>query len=185
MYGLINISIKNLVKEKFGDENWVKIYSKSNLSDDLFVSNKSYDDLITYNLIGAATDVLKIPTEDILKEFGRYWVLNVAPQGYGKMLDACGKTYEEFLLNLPNFHTRVILIYPELRPPHFEVTRIEKGKLKLLYGSDRPGLVPFVLGLLDGLSQRFNVNVKVEYLGALQDSNKHEFKLELKDQNAG
>lgn len=175
MYGLINISVKNLVIEKFGHQKWEAIYQQAGLEDDIFLSNKTYDDRITYDLVAASSKVLGLPAEDILKEFGRYWVLNVAPTGYGKLLDAAGKNYDEFLLNLPSFHTRVVLIYPEVKPPNFEVIRLDDGRLKLIYNSTRPGLLPFIFGLLDGLAERFNVKTDVQYLGLDKTGINHEF----------
>ena len=44
MYGLINISIKNLILEEHGDGVWKKILKKADLSDQYFVSNQKYDD---------------------------------------------------------------------------------------------------------------------------------------------
>lgn len=175
MYGLINISVKNLVTEKFGHQKWEQIYERAGLENDIFLSNKTYDDQITYRLVTASSEVLGISAEEILKEFGRYWVLNVAPTGYGKLLEAGGRTYDEFLLNLPSFHTRVMLIYPEVRPPNFEVSMLEDGRLRIVYGSARPGLLPFIFGLLDGLAERFKVTTDVQYVGQNQINATHEF----------
>ncbi len=175
MYGLINISIKKLIIGNFGSEKWAEVVSSAELEDDLFISNKTYDDKITYQLISAAAKVLKTPPEQILKEFGRYWVLEVAPKGYGKLLDAGGKTFQEFMLNLPNFHSRIMLIYPQVKPPHFEVSAIDTKTLQLMYGSDREGLLPFVLGLIDGLATRFSVKVAIDYKGSANPVGLHEF----------
>lgn len=177
MYGLINISIKNLVKENYGQEKWNQILADAGLKDDTFISNKTYDDKITYDLVGASAKALNVASDEVLKMFGRYWVLNVATKAYGKLLDAGGSTFEEFLINLPNFHTRVMLIYPKVKPPHFEVVKIDNKCLKLIYSSERVGLLPFVVGLIEGLATRFSIQVKIDYAGQSNLNGSHEFSI--------
>jgi len=179
MYGLINLSIKNLINSRFGEDKWREICVEAGLESDLFISNKTYEDAITYKLVGASAKVLGMPQESVLQEFGRYWVLEVAPKGYGELLAAGGDTFEDFMINLPNFHTRVMLIYPQVRPPEFKVDRVRKRCLKLSYASERPGLLPFVEGLLQGLASRFSVSIKVEYLGQKTDDGSREFLIEI------
>ena len=53
MYGIINKAIENLVKEKFGEEKWESIKKESGIDIDFFISNETYDDSITYSLVGA------------------------------------------------------------------------------------------------------------------------------------
>ena len=179
MYGLINISIKNLILEEHGDGVWKKILKKADLSDQYFVSNQKYDDKLTFALVMAASEVLEVSIEDILKKFGQYWVLNVAPNGYGNILDASGSSLFEFLENLPNLHNRVVLIYPELRPPVFKYKKISEDKCLVYYGSDREGLIPFVIGLLEGLCMRFKIETQIKYNEFCEDSSLHEFEIQV------
>jgi CheY-like chemotaxis protein len=48
MYGLIDISIKNLISDQHGDATWSRVLERAGLTDDIFISNKTYDDAITY-----------------------------------------------------------------------------------------------------------------------------------------
>jgi hypothetical protein len=163
MYGLVNKAVVDLVVNKFGQDTWTAIKKKAGVDIDVFVSMDGYPDDITYRLVGAASEVLGIPPEKVLEAFGEYWVLYTAQEGYGPMLDASGKTLREFLENLDALHARVALTMPELRPPRFRLVPVDSSKMLLEYHSTREGLAPMVIGLLKGLSVRFNTPIDVSH----------------------
>ena len=148
MYGMVNKAVEDMVVIHHGELIWEQIKSKAGVEVEVFMSNESYSDDITYNLVAAASEVLKVPAEQILIGFGEHWVLHTAQAGYGGLMNAAGKTLPEFMRNLPNFHSRVTMIFPKLQPPHFEGTDITERSLKLHYHSHRKGLAPFVMGLM-------------------------------------
>ena len=92
MYGLVNKAVVDLVCSKFGQDTWNKIKAKAEVDIDVFVSMDAYPDDVTYRLVGAASEVLKIPPEQVLEAFGEWWVLYTASEGYGPLLDASGTT---------------------------------------------------------------------------------------------
>ena len=155
MYGLVNKAIEDLVVSKFGEPSWERIKAKAGLDVDVIISNEGYPDEITYRLVGAASEVLDLPARQILLAFGEHWVLETANKSYGPMMKSGGATLREFLVNLPNFHTRVRMIYPKLQPPRFECSDITEHSLKLHYHTHRPGLTAFVEGLLQGLGKLY------------------------------
>jgi hypothetical protein len=161
MYGLINKAVRGLVLEQFGDDVWARIRTRAGVEDDDFLSMTSYDDAVTYDLVGAASAELGAPAEDILKGFGEYWVRYTAVEGYGQLLDSAGGDLTTFLSNLDQMHARVKLAFPELRPPRFRVSDATDAGLRLHYYSDRPGLAPLVVGLVHGLAARFGDQVEV------------------------
>ncbi len=61
MYGLINSALQNMIREKFGDEQWNKVLARSGVPEDSFLTMRSYDDALTYQLAGAASEVLGAP----------------------------------------------------------------------------------------------------------------------------
>jgi hypothetical protein len=128
------------------------------------VSNEAYDDALTYRLVAAASEVLSLPPREVLFRFGQYWVLTTAREGYGELLDATGRTFPEFLRNLPSFHTRVVLLLPKLRPPTFTILEETDHSRRLRYESDRAGLAPFVEGLLSGLAQLYMARLEVSHV---------------------
>jgi hypothetical protein len=161
MYGLINKAIKGLVLEGFGEDAWRRICDRAEIADDEFLSMEAYDDSLTYDLVGAATEELGLPAETILESFGGYWVQYTAVEGYGEILKSAGNTLPEFLANLDQMHARVKLAFPELKPPRFKISDANDEGLILHYFSHRPGLAPLVTGLIKGLAIRFELNVNV------------------------
>lgn len=162
MYGMVNKALESMVRHDHGEAVWDAIREKAGVDIEMFLSNEGYPDEVTYGLVGAASEVLRESPEEILKAFGRYWVLETARHGYGDMMTAAGRTLREFLINLPDFHTRVILIFPHLKPPHFYCTDIGETSLLLHYQSGRAGLEPFVVGLIEGLGEMFATPVRIE-----------------------
>ena len=115
MYGMVNKAVEEMVRMHHGEETWEQIKSKAGVDVDVFISNEGYPDEITYKLVEAASEVLDTPAEAILEAFGHHWILHTASEGYGGLMRAGGKSLGEFLINLPNFHSRVVLMYPN--PP--------------------------------------------------------------------
>ncbi len=161
MYGMVNKALEEMVCEAHGEAIWEEIKLKAGVDVDVFLSHEAYPDEMTYQLVGAASDVLNAPAADLLEAFGGHWVLKTAVQGYGYLMAAAGSNLKEFLLYLPNFHTRVSLMFPHLNPPRFLCTDVTDTSLNLHYYSDRQGLAPFVIGLVKGLAQYFKTQVAV------------------------
>ena len=174
MYGLVNKAIEDLVCSGHGEETWEKIKSKAGVEVDVFVSNEGYPDEITYKLVGAASEVLGISSEEILHAFGEHWVLYTGREGYGELFEAAGNSFKEFLVNLPNFHTRVTLAYPHLVPPKFKCTNVTDSSLTLHYYSEREGLAPMVAGLLSGLGKKYDTAVKVTQKKSRGNGDEHD-----------
>lgn len=164
MYGLVNKAVQDLVCDQFGEEAWEAIKRRAGVDTDVFVSMDAYPDEVTYNLVGAASEVLGATPEDVLKAFGEYWVLYTAREGYGDVLRMAGSSLLAFLQNLDSLHARVGTSFPELRPPSFRCTDIETGSVRLHYYSTREGLSPMVVGLLHGLGTMFNMELDVAHV---------------------
>jgi hypothetical protein len=165
MYGMVNKALEEMVCDAHGEEVWEKIKLKAGVEVDVFISQEGYPDEMTYQLVGAASEVLNAPAADLLEAFGGHWVLKTAVKGYGHLMTAAGSNLKEFLVYLPNFHTRISLIFPHLNPPRFLCSEVAANSLNLHYYSDRPGLAPFVRGLVKGLGQHYKTEVTVEQTG--------------------
>lgn len=174
MYGIVNKAIQGLVTENFGEEAWEKIKETSGVQIDSFLSSEAYPDETTYKLAGAASEVLDIPLKQVLITFGEYWVLKTGKESYGALMDAGGSNLKEFLINLPSFHSRVMLIYPNLKPPEFKITHIQDKSLHLHYYSTRLGFEDFLVGLLQGLAKMFDTEIHVEMLESRANGFDHE-----------
>lgn len=174
MYGLVNQAIEDLVTSSAGPTVWAAVLRRADVDIPVFISNESYDDAITYRLVGAAAQELQVPADEILQRFGRHWVLRTARDAYGPLLANGGASLEEFLRNLPNFHHRVALIFPALRPPTFSVVESAPGRILLRYDSHRRGLAQFVVGLLHGLGEMYATPVTVTHESRRDDGDAHD-----------
>lgn len=161
MYGLVNKAIEDLVCSRFGEECFETIKEKAGVDVDVFMCMQQYPDAITYQLISAASEVLGVEGEEILRSFGEYWVQYTAQAGYGELLKMAGRTLAEVLMNLDNLHTRVALTFPHLQPPSFWCSDVQPGSLRLHYRSVREGLAPLVIGLVTELGNTFKTPVEI------------------------
>ena len=174
MYGIINKSIQDLITHTFGSDKWDAVKEKSGIDIDFFLSNIPYNDDITYKLAGAASEVLGISVGEVLHAFGEWWILKTGKEKYGGLIEAGGKNLKDFLVNLPLFHNRIMLMYPKLTPPEFKVSNACENSIHVHYHSKREGLQEFVMGLLVGLSKMYKVDSKIELIQSREDGDSHE-----------
>ena len=66
MYGMVNKAVEEMVVLHHGEAVWEEIKAKAGVDVDVFMSNESYSDDVTYNLVGAASAVLGVPADQIL-----------------------------------------------------------------------------------------------------------------------
>lgn len=162
MYGLVNQGLEQMLRRDFGDDAWYAIKQEAGVSNEFFVSHDSYPDEVTYALVAAASRYTGADSNALLESFGVFWVTVTAPEGYGVLMDAGGRTLREFFQNLPALHTRVGMSFPALQPPRFASRTLDSRRMELCYWSHRAGLVPFVVGLIRGLALRFGETVSIE-----------------------
>ena len=174
MYGIVNKAIERLVIEGFGVQKWEDIKQRSGVDIDFFISNEPYNDDVTYALAIATAAELKITVADVLVAFGEYWILKTGKERYGDLMEAGGDNLKEFLINLPTFHNRIMLMYPKLTPPEFKVSDIDGNSLHLHYFSKREGLKDFVRGLMQGLGKLYQTPVHLEIINDRDNGDHHE-----------
>jgi hypothetical protein len=174
MYGIVNKAIEELVVENFGEEKWHLIKAKSGIDIDFFISSEAYDDAITFKLAQAVSSEMNLPIDAVFVAFGEWWILKTAKEKYGSLLASGGNSFKEFIVHLPDFHTRVMLMYPNLTPPEFQVTEIQENELNLHYFSKREGLSEFVRGLMQGLAKFYNVEIEIQLVQSRNDGDAHE-----------
>lgn len=174
MYGIVNKAIQDLIISNFGEQKWTEIRLKSGVEQDYFISSQFYDDEITYKLAIATAEEMNITLDEVLITFGEWLVLKTTQEKYKGLMQSGGSSLKEFLTNLPLFHNRVMLIYPNLTPPEFKVTDISKKSINLHYISKRQGLQAFVRGLIQGLGIFFDTPVLIKLVKSRNDGDSHE-----------
>uniref|UniRef100_A0A0A9X0F7 Guanylate cyclase soluble subunit beta-1 n=4 Tax=Lygus hesperus TaxID=30085 RepID=A0A0A9X0F7_LYGHE len=165
MYGFVNYALELLVLRKFGEETWDQIKAKADVvMEGNFLVRQIYDDEITYNLIGAAVEILGIPADDILELFGKMFFDFCQDSGYDKILQVLGATPRDFLQNLDALHDHLGTLYPGMRAPSFRCTELPDGNdLILHYYSERPGLEHIVIGIVKTVASKLH-NTEVEVI---------------------
>ena len=174
MYGIVNKAIEDLVVNKFGENVWESVKERSGVEVDYFISNEPYNDDITYKLAGACSEEMEIPVNDVLFAFGEWWILKTGKEKYGGLMEAGGHNLREFLVNLPIFHNRIMLIYPKLTPPEFKISHVEENSIHVHYFSKREGLQDFVKGLLSGLGKMYQTPTEIELIQSRDEGSDHE-----------
>jgi hypothetical protein len=174
MYGIVNKAIQELVIANFGKDKWEIIRERSGIDVDFFISNEPYDDDITFKLAIAVSEEMGMSIEEVLVAFGEWWVMKTTKEKYSGLMESGGSNLKEFILNLPIFHNRVMLIYPKLTPPEFKVTDITENSVNLHYFSNRFGFQEFVRGLIQGLAKMFDTKVLIELIQSRNDGHSHE-----------
>ncbi len=165
MYGMVNQALEALVTERFGSETWAVVREKAGILDPAFITMKQYPDEVTYALAGALSEHLQAPLPDLLHAFGIYWVAYAKRGPWGKIMLASGGSTYELLATLDAMHARIAISFPDLKPPSFKV-RTDGAAVVVDYHSHRPGLAPFVMGLIEGIGTLFGESVKVEQLAS-------------------
>lgn len=169
MYGLVNKAIDELVVKTYGEETWDKIRKKAGFEDEEFIGLKSYPDELTYNLVVAGAEELKLPAETLLELCGETWITHTATHGYENVLNLAGNNMIDFLHHLNAIHAKITQLMPDMKPPIFKVKNEFVTGVELLYKSDRKGLEPMATGILKGLGRRFGLEVSVKVLGQDKD----------------
>lgn len=175
MYGLVNKAIEDLITINFSEATWQEVKEKAKVKQDMFVSMDAYDDAITYNLVGAASEVLHLSPENVLIEFGKFWITYTGQKGYGDLMNMGGDNLVDFLKNLNTMHARLGMSYEKLLPPSFICEEIDEQTLRLKYYSKRKGLAPMVIGLLQGLGERFDKQLDIKHILGQEENGFDEF----------
>lgn len=174
MYGIVNKAIEDLVIANFGEEKWEAIKERSGIYIDFFISSEPYDDDVTFKLAIAVSEEMNMTVGEVLIAFGEWWVIKTTSEKYTGLMQSGGNNLKEFLLNLPNFHNRVMLIYPKLTPPEFKVSDETENSIQLHYFSKREGLQEFVRGLIQGLGKMYKTPVTIELMQTRTEGSTHE-----------
>jgi hypothetical protein len=158
---MVNDAVRGLVLKLHGPQVWSQIRAQAD-SPESFVPLQAYDDDLTYRLIAAASDVLHMDAAEVMRSFGRYWISDVASVHYSDLMDRTGNEFTDFLTNLDHMHQRIQSTFPRYRPPSFRVLTLSAGLLQIDYYSHRVGLLPFVIGLFEGLARHFRQIIDIE-----------------------
>ncbi len=174
MYGLVNQMVQDYVTARHGEAVWARVAIAAQLDGIPFVLSAPYPDSLTYTLVGATCAETGLPSSDVLIGIGHFFTGYASSRGYEDLMRAAGGSFPLFLDNLDRLHSQLGNAFPELRPPSFHVSHVTEDTLRLHYYSTREGLAPMVIGLMQSLGDRFNLQIHVELLAPRGDGQDHD-----------
>ncbi|MFN3747961.1 MAG: heme NO-binding domain-containing protein [Sphingorhabdus sp.] len=163
---MIHRGVRQMVIDQLGEDAWAAAEKKLGIGPTELVTGMVYEDSMTIEIIAEAAARLNLPVEDCLQEFGRYWVRFAERGSFGSFMDFTGQDLPSFIANLDRMHLAVATAMPKAQVPSFFLANQSPGRLEVEYRSVRTGLEKFVIGLLYGLMERFEIQGKVEILKA-------------------
>jgi hypothetical protein len=190
MFGWINDCTECLVISKFGEGTWHDIKKKAgcNVADGGFLRYKYYPDSDTVELVVAASEVIGISVDDVLHDFGDYFIDYVKDNGYSNVLECLGSNMRDWLSNLNSLHDHLQASYPKgfVAPVFWSEDDVNAPSVSFVTGlTNQPDhssailvhyysqrgslLVPLVVGVLKKLARDyFDIEINVDQL-QLQD----------------
>jgi hypothetical protein len=167
---MVHNGIRAMVVERLGEKDWLRIERLGGFSPSEFIGLNVYNDTITFRIVEIAADALGLPLSSCLREFGRYWIIFAQRGAFGAIMDFTGNDLISFISNLDRMHRAVAATMPRGSMPSFILNEQSTTSLSILYRSERVGLEQFVMGLLEGLLDRFEVIGKVQYNGSIENN---------------
>lgn len=173
MYGMVNKLLGEVLVNEYGSETWSKIEKKSGTDAGYFIGMEQYPDDVTYNIVGAASEIIGISVEQLLEMFGKKWVEMTAKGEYGHYYAMADNLFD-FLKNLDSMHRALGASLPDLRPPFFILSKLDDSSAQLQYMSNRAGLTSFVVGLINGLAGHYGQEITISITAEKQKGADHD-----------
>lgn len=170
MYGMIHRAIRSMFIEAKGESAWTELERRSQLGAAEMISAEVYDDEVTLSLLGAASESLEIPMDELLIQFGKYWIVFAQRGSFSHIMDFTGRDIYSFIGNLDRMHEGVQAVLPHVMMPSFKLVETSPGRIVVAYRTPRSGLEPFVLGLMQGLLDKFALSGSVEQGDRIDDA---------------
>ncbi|NVJ49283.1 MAG: heme NO-binding domain-containing protein [Gammaproteobacteria bacterium] len=153
MIGLIYITLEKVVTTEFGEETWEKLLQHAQL-DGGYQSLTNYSDEDIVKLVTAASELLKLSQEEVLRWFGEQAIVDFHRR-WPDMFARFDHVFD-FILSLNAIiHPHVRQLYPDAAVPHFNL--VERGQHTLIieYLSKRQ-MCHLAEGLTLGAGKLFN-----------------------------
>jgi len=163
MKGVIVSCIAELVKEKFGQDQWDAILKDvEGNPKSTYLATEDVDDNIALGIIDSLCKTLNITMAQAADAFGEHWVNEFAPriyEAYYRNVDNA----KDFLLNMDQIHKTTTQSIPNAHPPRFDYEWQDDKTLIMKYNSSR-GLIDILVGLVKGVGIYFLDNLVVTKL---------------------
>lgn len=123
---------------------------------------RTYSDEMLIAGVGAAHKITHVPVDTLLKEYGRYFIINGLTRHRCAYLLSQARTGRDLLLAMRNAHEQMKQLPDGLTPPLFEYRLHPRDPqtLVLIYDSPRK-LCPLLIGAIEGSAEYYGEQVRV------------------------
>ena len=167
MKGVINKGIQELVEDRFGKQTWDTICTEAQCEEPSFSPSVDYPDQMTIDLVMAASRCLNLSADDVMIEFGKYWVPNTGKKSYPSLYALAGGNARDFLRNMDRLHRQATVSIAGANPPPMPAEDLPDGRLAIRYSSQRK-LCPVLRGLILGVGLHFGQKLGVEEVSCMR-----------------
>lgn len=163
MHGLIFVTWEKYLSERFGSP-LLKAY-RSTIGETAAtapLTSRVYDDATLLAGVGAACQLTHLPAETILREYGRYFIINGLTRHLCAYLLNQVNSGHDLLLTMRKAHEQMGCTPEGLTPPLFgyEILSSNPQGFVLVYDSPRK-LCPLLLGTIEGAAARYGERVQI------------------------
>jgi hypothetical protein len=159
MKGIVFNLLEEVVTQDYGADTW-DVLLESACVDGAYTCMGSYSDEEMNKLVGAASHMLTIPPEEVLRWFGRR-SMSVLGQQYPVFFQNHSST-RPFLLTLNDIiHPEVRKLYPGADVPVFDFDNSSDEALLMVYRSHRK-LCALAHGFIEGAAAYYQESVRFE-----------------------
>lgn len=163
MHGLIFVTWEKYLADRFGNS-FLSAYRDAvgETASTVPLASRVYDDANLLAGVGAASKLAHFPVETLLREYGRYFLINGLTSHLCAYLLTQAHSGRELLLMMRKAHAQMRRIPDGLTPPVFEFEALStySNGLTLIYNSNRQ-LCPVLYGAIEGAAERYGEKVQI------------------------
>src|SRR5947209_4878515 len=163
MQGLIFVTWEKYLSDRFGSS-FLNAYRDAigETAATSPLASRVYDDAILLAGVGAASQLAHFPADTLLREYGRYFLINGLTSHLCAYLLTQAHSGRELLLIMRKAHTQMRRTPDGLTPPvfGFEALSTYTNGLTLIYDSHRQ-LCPILFGAIEGAAERYGEKVQI------------------------
>lgn len=154
MKGIVFVELIRMAESVMGEEAVDDILDKADLENDgAFSAVGNYPCRELLQIVDAVGAELGAPVEALHKQFG-HWMFGRFVEGYPAFFEDKSDGFDMLESIESEVHVEVRKLYPEVELPTFATERLEGGRFKMVYTSERP-LHHFCHGLIEACLQHF------------------------------
>lgn len=170
MHGLIFVTWEKFLAEKYSKD--VLDFYRKSIADTTAryaLASRVYEDAILLRGVSAASRATGVHTNELLRQYGRYFMNNSLTDHLCAYLLSQAQTAQDLLLAMRDAHAQMRNTSPSMAPPIFGYATYQESPSKLLikYDSHRQ-LCPVLYGCIEGAADRFHEAVIIQERSCMQ-----------------